>query len=113
MAESGNENWQRAAALGDIAEGETLGVMVEGVPLGLYNVGGTIYATHNICTHEFAIMSDGYLEDKVIECPLHAGCFDIETGKALSGPVDVDLKPYAVKVEGDEIFVDVPAEDAK
>jgi nitrite reductase/ring-hydroxylating ferredoxin subunit len=38
--------------------------------------------------------------------------FDIKTGKALTAPATIDLRPYEVKVDGDQIMVGVPkAED--
>ena len=40
-----------------------------------------------------------------IECPLHAGRFDINTGKVLDPPATDDLKTYPVRVVGDEIQV--------
>jgi len=41
----------------------------------------------------------------VIECPLHYACFDVRTGKLLSGPVSGDVPTYAVRVEGDTVYV--------
>ncbi len=101
--------WHRAAAIGDIKEGGVIGVDVAGKPVALYQFDGAIYATHNICTHQFAFLSDGYIEDGCIECPIHQGLFDIRTGKAQGAPVTVDLATYPVKLEGDAILVDIDA----
>ena len=68
---------------------------------------GEIYATHGICTHALALLSEGWVEDGKIECPLHQGQFDIRTGKALCAPLTQDLRTYAVRLEGDNIFVDL------
>ncbi|WP_119168064.1 non-heme iron oxygenase ferredoxin subunit [Algihabitans albus] len=99
--------WHSVAKTSDVTEGEVIGVEVEGTPLALYNLDGEYFATHNVCTHAFALLSDGYVDDGKIECPLHQGIFDIRSGKAEEGPVDEDLKTFAVKVEGDELFVEV------
>ena len=99
--------WQRAATLGTIADGAVIGVDIGGVLVALYNVSGEIHATHGICTHALALLSDGFIENGQIECPLHQGLFDIRTGKALCAPVTEDLATYAVKVEGDAVFVDL------
>jgi nitrite reductase/ring-hydroxylating ferredoxin subunit len=64
-----------------------------------------ILATDNICTHAFALLSDGWLDGDCIECPLHAGRFDVRTGKALGPPVDEDIKVYPVRIVGDDIQV--------
>ncbi len=101
--------WHRAAKQEALGEGGVIGVDVAGKPVALYLLDGVVYATHNICTHQFAFLSDGYIEDGCIECPIHQGLFDIRTGKAKGAPVTVDLATYPVKVEAGEIFVDLEA----
>ena len=48
--------WLRAASFRDLKEGGVIGVDVAGKPVALYLLNGTIYATHNICTHQFAFL---------------------------------------------------------
>lgn len=96
----------KVAAVSDVPEEGTLQVEVSGEPVCLYNLGGTIYATHDTCTHAQASLSEGFVDGDKIECPLHQGLFDIRTGKALSPPVTVDLKVYAVKIEHGDIYVE-------
>lgn len=105
--------WQRAASLSAVRDGAVVGVDVGGTPVALYNIGDTIYATHGVCTHAMALLSDGWVEDGKIECPLHQGLFDIRTGKALCAPVTEDLRTYAVKVEDDDILVDLDQPGAR
>lgn len=103
------ENWVRVAAEGDVAEGQAVPFEVNGLSLAVYHLAdGKFYCTDNICTHAFALLTDGWLEGNVIECPLHAGQFDVCTGKGLGAPIEEDLKTFAVKVEGGEVFVDLP-----
>jgi naphthalene 1,2-dioxygenase ferredoxin component len=45
------------------------------------------------------------MEKGEIECPLHAGRFDIKTGKATGPPCIDDVKTHPVRVDGDEIQV--------
>ncbi|WP_192813247.1 FAD-dependent oxidoreductase [Oceanibaculum indicum] len=101
--------WLRAASFDDLKEGGVIGVDVAGTAVALYLLDGVVYATHNICTHQFAFLSEGYVEDGCIECPLHQGQFDIRTGKAQCAPVTGRLATYQVKREGDDIFVDLEA----
>lgn len=103
MAEAG---WVRVASKADVAEGQVLGVRLGDKEVAVYHLpGGEYRATDNICTHEYAQLSDGWLEDGCIECPLHAARFDVRTGKALCAPADVDLPVYELKVEGDDLMV--------
>jgi MocE subfamily Rieske [2Fe-2S] domain protein len=104
MSEAGN--WLRVASTNDVEEGAVLGVEVNGRSVAVYHLeGDEWYATDNVCTHAFATLSDGWLEDGVIECPLHAGRFDVRTGKGLCAPIEEDLKTYPVRIEGGEVLV--------
>lgn len=65
------------------------------------------YVTDDICTHEYAHISDGFVEGTTVECPRHAGCFDIRTGEALNPPVCVNLRTFPSKVEGGMVYVQI------
>lgn len=98
--------WARVAETGDVAAGEVLGVMIGDLDIAIFNLGeGEYRATSNLCTHEYARLSDGWAEDGTIECPLHGGVFDVRTGKGLCPPIDRDLKTFEVRVENEVIFV--------
>lgn len=102
MAEAG---WVKAADRAALADGEVIGVIVAGREIALYEIDGTIFATDDICTHAYAKLSDGWMDNGEIECPLHAGRFEIKTGKATAPPCIDNLKTYPVRVEGDEVQV--------
>ena len=99
--------WQRVASFSEIDVDGVLGVDVNGSPVALYRLSNEVFATSGICTHALALLSDGFVEDGRIECPLHQGQFDIRSGKALCAPVTEDLRTYAVKLEGDDVFIDM------
>ena len=99
--------WQRVASINEIDRDGVLGLDVDGSPVALYRLGNEVFATAGICTHALAILSDGFVEDGKIECPLHQGQFDIRSGEALCAPVTEDLRTYAVKLEGDDVFIDM------
>ena len=98
--------WQRAAGVDDVAEGEVTGVQVGGRHIALYRVEGELYATDDICTHEHAHLSEGYLEGCEIECPLHQARFDIRTGTATCRPATKAVAVYPVKILDKDIFVE-------
>jgi len=99
--------WHKAADIVDLATKEVVGVEVNGQEIAIYKLDGVYYATSNICTHQFAFMSEGYLENGCIECPLHQGIFDIKTGAVVDGPPEQSLKTFLVKIEGDAILVEM------
>lgn len=98
------------AKTSEIDEDEALQVVIGRKEIAIFNVGGEFYATDDTCTHAYASLADGYVEGELIECPLHAGTFEIKTGKAVGPPCTVDLNTYEVKIEGDDILVGVPKE---
>lgn len=93
------------AQMSEIAPGALLRVEVEGRLVCLANVGGTIYAVDDDCTHISGPLDEGELEGCVLTCPWHLARFDVRTGAALRGPAREPLPTYAVRVEGSSIFV--------
>lgn len=89
-------------------------VMVEDTPIAVFRIGDNeFYAIEDICSHDEASLSEGWFADKyVIECPRHGAWFDIRTGKALRMPAVYPVRTFAVRIEGDEVFVEwTPAEE--
>lgn len=78
-----------------------IGLEVAGQHVALYNVGGEILATDNICSHAFALLSDGWLDDGIVECPLHGGRFEVRSGKALGDPVTCDIRTFQTRRTAD------------
>lgn len=93
------DNWMDAGALADVPAGDVMAVQVAGKEIALYEVDGEVFATDNFCTHGQARMSDGFLEGREIECPLHQGKFDVCSGRALCAPLTENIKTYAVRIE--------------
>jgi NAD(P)H-dependent nitrite reductase small subunit len=98
-------DWQRVASAAAVRDDEGLPVMLGDTPIALYRVDGRIVAIDDVCTHEFAILSQGFVAGGIIECPLHAAQFEIASGRCLSGPASQDLRTYDVRLEGDDVYV--------
>jgi nitrite reductase/ring-hydroxylating ferredoxin subunit len=101
-------DWQRVASAAAVREGEAFAGELDGEPIALYRLGGEIHAVSDTCTHELALLSQGFVDGDTIECPLHGAQFDIRTGQCLSGPANEDLRTYEVRVEGDDVYVRAP-----
>src|SRR5712671_3200214 len=102
---SAPESWITVAKSGAVEPDGVIGVKAGDLDLALYNIDGQIYATHNVCTHAHAHLSDGWLEGDIIECPLHGGRFEVKTGEGLGAPFTCDLKTFPVRIVGDAIQV--------
>ncbi len=102
-----SENWIDVLALESVPEGDVTSVNVDGREIALYEVEGEVFATDNFCTHGAARMSDGFLEGREIECPLHQGRFDVCTGKAMCAPLSQDIRVYPVRIENKRVLVNM------
>jgi 3-phenylpropionate/trans-cinnamate dioxygenase ferredoxin subunit len=94
-----------AEALGDE---EALGVRIGERQIAICRSGGVLYALDNVCTHQYALLSDGYVEDGCIECPLHQGKFELSTGAPLAPPVTQPVRVYPVRTEEGKVYVELP-----
>jgi len=103
-----SDGWLEVAKIADLVEGEPFACAAAGNNVALYLIDGAVFATSNICSHAYALLSDGLIEDGAIECPLHNARFDIRTGKALSSPAEVDIETYPTKVEGAVVSIRLP-----
>ncbi len=105
-----SESYIKVAALCDVAPGKMKCVTVQQQRVLLANVGGKIYAADEMCTHEEASLCLGSLKGELLKCPLHGSRFDLRTGAVLDEPADVPLKIYPVKVDGQDIYVNLGAQ---
>lgn len=100
-------SWTQVATRDEIPPGQCKAVTVDDRLIAVVNLDGEFYAIDNICTHAFALLSEGMIVDDCIQCPLHAARFDIRTGAVTAPPAYEALETYEVKVEGDTVLVQV------
>lgn len=108
--------------IGPVAEfpaGTRRMLVVEGRPIGIFNVNGSYYALKNSCPHQGAPLCVGtvtgmtlpsapgeYLygrEGEIVRCPWHGWEFDITTGKSIFDPHKCLVKTYDVTVEVEDV----------
>ena len=97
--------WLAVARVDDVHEGEVIGTIVDGRAIALCRVEGRVFAFDDRCTHGDARLSDGFVIDHCIECPLHQGQFDLRDGTPLCEPVTEPIRVHAVREDGDRIEV--------
>ncbi len=102
------DGWQRVAALADLADDAAVAAKLGNRRIALYRLDGKVCALDDVCTHALALLSQGFIENGAVECPLHGARFDIATGRCLSPPATVDLRTDAVRIEGGEVYVRAP-----
>jgi nitrite reductase/ring-hydroxylating ferredoxin subunit len=97
--------YHKIARVDDVPPGEARQFHVEDRPVALCNVDGEFYAFEDICTHQFAHLTEGGLEGDKIKCPLHGARFDVKTGRPTSLPAVKPVPLHEVKVEDGAVYV--------
>jgi 3-phenylpropionate/trans-cinnamate dioxygenase ferredoxin component len=101
--------WARACGAGEIEEEDVRRFEHSGAVYAIYRTRSGYYASDGRCTHEGAALTEGFVIDEVIECPLHQGRFHIPSGRAMGAPVCVNLRVYPVKIEQGAVLIGLPA----
>ena len=99
------EDWHKVCHIDDLGDEEVMQFWVGDTPLAIYRLEDAYYASTDICPHQGGSLSEGYIEDGQIECPLHQGCYDVTTGEARSGPACGDLATYSVTTQDAWVYV--------
>jgi nitrite reductase/ring-hydroxylating ferredoxin subunit len=114
----------RVAQAADLPPGKHKIVKVRSLEIGVYNVGGTYYALHSMCPHQFgpaclgpvggqAICNEGtewrlqlVRDGEILTCPWHGMEYDIISGQCLSMP-RMRLRTFPVRVVDGEVRVQI------
>jgi 3-phenylpropionate/trans-cinnamate dioxygenase ferredoxin subunit len=103
-----NDGWIKACDAGEIEMEDVIRFDYEDRTFAVFRTkDNRFYATDGLCTHGKVHLADGFVMDNIIECPKHNGQFDFTTGRAKRTPACVDLRIYPVKVEDDQVFIQI------
>lgn len=92
----------------DIQVGRVAAADVDGVTIALARTGDReFHAVNDTCTHANVSLSEGELDGCQLECWLHGSSFDVRTGEPNTLPATVPVAVYPVKLDGDDVLVDV------
>jgi nitrite reductase (NADH) small subunit len=98
----------RIGSLAALPPGSLIEARVGEDTYAVCNTGGEVHALEGVCPHAGGPLGQGALHGNTLVCPWHAWEYDCLTGES-----DVDetvrLAKFPVKVEGGDIFIDVPS----
>lgn len=103
------DEWTSICAVSDLQDGTVTPFEIGENRIAVYFIGNKVHATDNVCSHAFALLSDGWLEGTLIECPLHGAQFDITSGEVVQGPADCPITVFNTKVQNGQVLVCLPA----
>ncbi len=109
--------------VGEFPEGSHRVVEVDGRQIGIFNIGGDLFALPNICPHQTGPVCEGRIvtgslrateesrwkpqwvhDGEVIVCPWHGLEYHVPTGQCLAYP-HIRLRRYDVRQEDGRIVV--------
>lgn len=99
--------WLKVAKTSDIAPGDAKAVEVGVRRIAIFNIEGTYRAIDDTCTHRGGPLSEGMVVGNEVTCPWHGATFDITTGSVLGLPAPRSVASYEIRVEGDDIEVEL------
>ena len=106
---AGDGLWTVLCAADDVPPDFGLRAEPDGHPaIAVFRLGGAFHATADTCTHGAASLCDGHVEDGQVECPWHAGRFDIRTGEATASPCTEPLRVYRTRLVDGQVQALVP-----
>ncbi len=99
--------WIKVCDNDSLGNGDLFGFDYDSKEILVAKVQDRIYAVDRICTHQYADLSTGFLneEEKTVTCPLHLSVFKLENGIPQNPPAELPLKTYEVKIENNGVYV--------
>jgi len=105
----------RVAEVGGIEDGEALKVPAETTghsdAIAVFHDGGAYYALDDTCSHGQASLSEGWIEDGEVECPMHSARFCLESGQPQCMPAIAPVRAHRVEVREGEIWLHIGPDD--
>jgi nitrite reductase/ring-hydroxylating ferredoxin subunit len=101
------EGWVKVCNEKSLNNGDMLDFDQGSRKILIAKVGGNVYATDRICTHAYADLSTGIIneEEKTVTCPLHLSAFKFDTGMPQNLPAEKPIKIYKVKIQDNSIYI--------
>lgn len=88
-----------------VGEGETARVSIAGTVAAVARADGRLCAFQEFCTHRYAPLSEGKIENGEVVCPWHGSRFAMATGKVTQGPAKVDLRTFPVEERAGKVTI--------
>jgi 3-phenylpropionate/trans-cinnamate dioxygenase ferredoxin subunit len=100
----------RLCTVSDVPDGEVRRFEVDHRPIAVVNLGDEGFrAVDAICSHAQYFLDEGEVDVdlETIECPKHGSTFDLNSGKPRTLPATVPVEVFPLKIENDDILIEV------
>jgi len=99
--------WTKVCDVKSMKNGDLLDFDIDDKKILISKLGDKVYATDRICTHAYADLSTGFINEdqKTVTCPLHMSAFKLEDGNPQNLPAEEPLKTYKIKIQDNYIYI--------
>ncbi len=97
----------KVAQKGDLADGFSKVVNVDGRNIALFRIKDEYFALANVCLHRGGPLGEGSLSGSTVTCPWHGWKFDVRTGSFTVIPT-LKVTTYKVKEQNGTVMVEIP-----
>ena len=101
--------YTHACALSELEDSTPYKANVDGLDVAVVRHGDEVFAIEDECSHAAVALSEGDVEDCTLECFLHGSRFDLRTGKPTGPPATEPVPVFAVRIDGDDVLIDIDA----
>ena len=95
-------------ALAELIPGVPRLVEADGKRVVLVRIGDLVHAVGDVCAHKGGPLSAGKLSGTRLACPWHGWMYDVRTGQCVFPGRGAAVPTYTVRVENDDVRVDLP-----
>ncbi|VFJ13425.1 Non-heme iron oxygenase ferredoxin subunit (modular protein) [Candidatus Nitrosocosmicus franklandus] len=99
--------WIKVCELSSLDNNNIVSFNHDNKEIMVVKAGDNIYAADRICTHAFADLSEGILneDEKTLTCPLHLSAFKLNDGVPQNPPAETPLTTYETRIENNDVLV--------
>lgn len=100
-------SWIKTCDAKTLNNGEMIDFDFEEKKILISKVNNKIFATDRICTHAYADLSTGFVneDETTVTCPLHMSRFNLATGMPENLPAEVPLKTYKIEIREGWVYI--------
>ncbi|WP_431953144.1 non-heme iron oxygenase ferredoxin subunit [Actinacidiphila sp. bgisy167] len=94
---------------GDLKDGDTFLLPADAFggtdSIAVFRDEGQYHALDDTCPHALASLSEGWVEDGEVECPMHGGRFCLRTGEATAMPATGAARTHPIEVHDGRVWL--------
>ena len=97
----------RVCSVSELEQDAAKRVVIDGVAIAVVkDSNGDVHAIGDTCTHGEVSLSEGFVEDDLLECWAHGSQFSLTTGIPQNLPAFEPVPVFVVEIVGDDVMID-------